>query len=78
MKTKKLNELNKNESGIICGIQGDVFIKRRLLELGFVNGTKIKVLSVSPLKNTYLLSLQDYVLALRKNSLELVSVVIDE
>ena len=78
MKAKKLNELNKNQSGIICGIQGDVFIKRRLLELGFVNGAEVKVLSVSPLKNTYLLSLQDYVLALRKNSLELVSVVVNE
>ena len=78
MKKLKLSQLRKNESGIICGVEGDIFIKRRLLELGFVNGTEVKVISVSPLKNTYLLDLQDYVLALRKNSLELVRVVVNE
>ena len=78
MKKLKLSQLRKNESGIICGVEGDIFIKRRLLELGFVNGTEVKVISVSPLKNTYLLGLQDYVLALRKNSLELVRVVVNE
>ena len=78
MKTMRLDKLNKNQIGIICVIDGDVFIKRRLLELGFVNGTEVKVLSVSPLKNTYLLRLKDYCLALRKNSLELISVVVNE
>ena len=75
---KKLNQLSKNQSGIVCGVEGSVFIKRRLLELGFVNGTEVKVISISPLKNTYLLCLNDYVLALRKNSLELVNVVVNE
>ena len=42
METMRLDKLNKNQSGIICGIDGDVFIKRRLLELGFVNGTELK------------------------------------
>lgn len=78
MKTKRLNELHKNQTGIVCGIEGDVYIKRRLLELGFVKGTSVKVLNISPLKNTYLISLQDYCLALRKNSLELVSVVVND
>lgn len=78
MKVKKLNTLLKNQSGVICSVSGDVYIKRRLLELGFVNGERVKVLNISPLKNTYLIGLQGYVLALRKNSLQTISVVIDE
>ncbi|MBQ8431216.1 MAG: ferrous iron transport protein A [Clostridia bacterium] len=75
---KKLFELKKNESGVVASVNGDVHIKRRLLELGLTTGTKVKILSVSPLKNTYLIALRNYCLALRKNSLELVSVEADE
>ena len=75
---KKLSELSKNQAGIVCDVDGDIFLKRRLLELGFVNGVCVKVLNVSPLKQTFLLSLQDYCIALRNNSLQLVSVVVDE
>lgn len=75
---KKLNQMNKNQSGIICSVEGDVYLKRRLLELGFVNGTEVKVLRVSPLKQTFLVTLRNYTIALRSNSLSLVSVVTNE
>jgi Fe2+ transport system protein FeoA len=78
VKIKRLNELKKGESGVVVSVSGDVYIRRRLLELGLISGTKVSVLGVSPLKNTYLISLRDYSLALRKNSLELVSVACNE
>lgn len=74
MIVKKLSELSEGQKGVVTSVDGDLFIKRRLLELGLVNGTSIQVLSISPLKNTFLINLHDYTLALRKNSLNLVSV----
>ena len=78
MKVKKLCELKRYQSGIILGVEGDVHLRRRLLELGLTNGTVVKILSVSPLKNSFLIALRNYTLALRKNSLDLVSVAVDE
>lgn len=78
MVIKKLTELKRNQSGLVCKVEGDVFLKRRLLELGFVNGTEVKVLHISPLKNTYLVGLREYTLALRNNSLQLVSVIVND
>ena len=78
MEVKKLSELNIGQSGVLASVDGDFYLKRRLLQLGIVSGTEISVLSISPLKNTYLVHLRDYSLALRKNSLELVSVKVNE
>ena len=78
MKVKKLCELKRYQSGIILAVEGDVHLRRRLLELGLTNGTVVKILSISPLKNSFLIALRNYTLALRKNSLNLVSVAVDE
>lgn len=78
MKVKKLCELKRYQSGIILNVDGDVHLRRRLLELGLTNGTVVKILSISPLKNSFLIALRNYTLALRKNSLNLVSVAVDE
>ena len=78
MVVKKLTELTKNQKGLVCSVDGDVFLKRRLLELGFVNGTEVKILHISPLKNTFLVSLRDYTLAIKHQTLQLVSVVAND
>lgn len=75
---KKLCELKKNQSGKVVNVCGELHIRRRLLELGITRGIKIKVLAVSTLKNSFLLQIRGYTLALRKNSLELISVDLDE
>ena len=75
---KNLSEVSINKTARVVEIVGDVYIKRRLLELGFVSDVKVKILSISPLKNSYLVALRGYVLALRKNSLELVRVEIND
>lgn len=71
---KKLSEVSINKTARVVEVVGDVYIKRRLLELGFVSDVEVKLLNVSPLKNSYLVALRGYTLALRKNSIELVSV----
>ena len=78
MTIKKLCEIKVNQTAKVLEVDGDVYIKRRLLELGFTKNTEVKMLSISPLKNSFLIAIRGYSLALRKNSLELVSVYVEE
>lgn len=48
LKIKTLNDLEVEDVGIVKKIDGDEMIKRRLLDLGLIEGTKIKPVLVSP------------------------------
>lgn len=48
MKEKTLNELKIEEIGVVYEIIGEETIKRRLLDLGLIEGTNIKPVLVSP------------------------------
>lgn len=63
----RLSELTYGEEAEILGIdescKGEV--RRRLLDLGFVRGTKITVQNISPLSNPVAYSLRNTLIALR-------------
>ena len=63
----RLSELTYGEEAEIIGIdescKGEV--RRRLLDLGFVRGTKITVQNISPLSNPVAYSLRNTLIALR-------------
>ena len=63
----RLLELTYGEEAEILGIdescKGEV--RRRLLDLGFVRGTKITVQNISPLSNPVAYSLRNTLIALR-------------
>lgn len=67
---KTLFEMVTGETGHVDSINGDIHIKRRLYELGIFDGECIKVLSVSPLKKSFLVSVKGYTLALRESTLK--------
>lgn len=48
MKVKTINELEIGETGIVDNIIGEENIKRRLLDLGLIEGTNIKPVLISP------------------------------
>ena len=48
MNEKTLNELGIEQMGIVCKIVGEETIKRRLLDLGLIEGTNIKPVLISP------------------------------
>ena len=48
MKERTLNELKIEEIGVVYRIMGEETIKRRLLDLGLIEGTNIKPVLVSP------------------------------
>lgn len=68
--TKTMSELKVGESATILNLRADLHLRRRLLELGLTDGETVKILSISPLKNSFLLSVKNYTLALRKNILD--------
>ena len=74
-KSVNLSSLSGGESGYIVCIIGNLKIKTRLLELGFTKGTLVRVLNVSSLKNSYLLEIRGYILALRKNAVKLIEII---
>lgn len=77
-KIVNLTQLSPKQAGYITNIKGNLKIKTRLLELGFTKGTLVKVLNVSSLKNSYLLELRGYILALRKSAVKLIEVILNK
>ena len=67
-----LGEFKENQIVEVVSTNGILPLKRRLAELGFVKGTKVRIINISPLKNSYLIELRGYVLALRKNAVNCV------
>lgn len=61
-----LSNLKVGETGYITSVNGNLKLKTRLLELGFTKGTLVRVLNISSLKNSYLVEIRGYILALRR------------
>ena len=60
-----LNNLENNEYYTIDKINASEKIKRRLYDIGLVNGTKIKLLLISPSKKIKAYLIRDSILAIR-------------
>jgi ferrous iron transport protein A len=67
MTGKRLSELQVKGSCKVVKLTGSKAIKKRLLEMGFVKGTKIHVEKVAPLGDPMELVLKGYHLSLRRS-----------
>jgi ferrous iron transport protein A len=67
MTGKRLSELQVKGSCKVVKLTGSKVIKKRLLEMGFVKGTKIYVEKVAPLGDPMELVLKGYHLSLRRS-----------
>ena len=68
----RLGMLNKDEECVVLLIENDRSIKRRLQELGVVDGTKIKCLYKSPLGDPSAYLVRGAVIALRREDADTV------
>ena len=66
MPTKPLRELKPGEKGKIVGISGKGSTHQRLLDMGLVPGTEVKVERVAPLGDPIEVKIKGYHLSLRK------------
>lgn len=65
-KTVLLNDLKLEEKGFIKEINCDDNIKRRLLDLGLIEGTDVKLVLVSPFKDPKAYEVRGTTIALRE------------
>lgn len=70
-----LAQLPLNESGIIKDVKCEGNIKRRLLDMGLVKGTKITPVLVSPSKDPRAFEVRGTIIAIRKEDAENIKVV---
>lgn len=64
--TKSLDKLLPGESGCIKKVNGTGPLKRRLVDMGLVTGTLVKVLKYAPLGDPIEIKAKNFNLALRK------------
>ena len=70
MKAKTVNELELGEIGIVNKIVGEETVKRRLLDLGLIEGTDIKPVLVSPSGDPRAFEFRGSLIAIREEDAE--------
>ncbi len=65
------------KTGLVSEILSGGLNKRRLLDLGFVPGTRVKAVRKSPAGNPIAFLVQGTVIALRKSETDLILIILD-
>ena len=71
---KTLDKLKEGEEAVIIKINSSGNLKRRLLDMGVVKGTKISVVRCAPLGDPMEINVKGYMLSLRKSEAENIEV----
>ena len=75
MKTT-LDLLGSGCSGVICSLHSEGMQRRRLLDLGFIPGERVRVLHHSPWGNPIAYGIRGTVIALRKADAKLIQILL--
>ena len=70
-----LDSIKNNEYYVVNKINADEKIKRRLYDIGLVNGTKIKLLFISPSKSIRAYLIRDSIIAIRDKDASFIEVI---
>ena len=70
-----LSELQTGEEAVIVKVKGRGAFRKRITEMGFVKGKKIKVIKNAPLKDPIEYNIMDYEVSLRRSEAALVEVL---
>lgn len=71
----KLSTLAKNQQGIISNVTGDSSFRKRIEEMGFVQGQRINVVKYAPLQDPIEYQLMGYKVSLRKSEADQIEIV---
>ena len=74
MTAKRLSELKRGEKGRIVKIGGGGSLRRRLLDMGLVPSSEVKMERVAPLGDPIEIKVKGYNLSLRKEEAESIQV----
>lgn len=70
-----LEDLKSGESGIITRVHGNGPVRRRITEMGFVKGKKVRVVRNAPLKDPVEYEIMDYNISLRRKEARMIEVI---
>lgn len=70
----RLSECRPGQTGTITGITGNGPLVQRLMEMGLVAGTRIRILRFAPLGDPMEVELHDYLLSLRRTEAGVIEV----
>lgn len=71
---KTLNNMAPGETGVVIRVCGDGPVKRRLVDMGIVADTRIKVHKLAPLGDPMEIKVKNFNLSLRKSEAKLIEV----
>lgn len=74
----RLSDLKAGESAVIVKILGHGAFRKRMIEMGFVRGKRIKAILTAPLRDPVKYSLMGYEVSLRRTEANLVEVVAED
>ena len=75
IKYSRLSDLATSEEGIITKVFGQGAFRKRITEMGFVKGKKVRVIKNAPLQDPIEYEIMDYRVSLRRNEAQLVEVI---
>lgn len=74
----QLNKLEPGQNGKVVNIKGSGATRRRIMDMGIVRGSEIKVIRRAPLGDPVEFEIRDYNLTLRKREAECIYVSVEE
>ncbi len=73
-----LSELKTSEEAVIVKVKGFGAFRKRIIEMGFVKGKKVKVIKNAPLKDPIEYEIMDYKVSLRRSEAAMIEVISKE
>ena len=71
----RLSELKTGERGVIVKVNGHGGFRKRIIEMGFVRGNKVKVVLNAPLRDPIEYEIIGYKISLRREQAEKIEVI---
>ena len=71
----KLSELKTGERGVIVKVNGHGGFRKRIIEMGFVRGSKVKVILNAPLRDPIEYEIIGYKISLRREEAAKIEVI---
>ena len=75
---KKLDQIEKGETGLVKSVEGDGKIRRRLFDMGVTPGAKVTLRKKAPFGDPIEITIRGYELSLRKAEAELVNIEVED
>ena len=75
---KKLDRIEKVETGLVRSVEGDGKVRRRLFDMGVTPGAKVTLRKKAPLGDPIEITIRGYELSLRKAEAELVNIEVED